>query len=63
MSSTPPAPVADALDYVAPGGAVILAVKGYKPIPQFISDKIVLKEIELRGAIGVTSSATGARSS
>jgi threonine dehydrogenase-like Zn-dependent dehydrogenase len=57
VSSYSTAPVAEALDYVAPGGTVILAgVKGFKPIPQFISDKIVLKEIELRGAIGVTSS-------
>jgi threonine dehydrogenase-like Zn-dependent dehydrogenase len=57
VSSYSTAPVADALDYVAPGGTVVLAgVKGYKPIPQFISDKIVLKETLLRGAIGVTSS-------
>ena len=57
VSSYSTAPVADALDYVAPGGTVVLAgVKGWKPIPEFISDKIVLKEIALRGAIGVTSS-------
>ena len=57
VSSYSTAPVAEALDYVAPGGTVVLAgVKGWKPIPEFISDKIVLKEIELRGAIGVTSS-------
>jgi threonine dehydrogenase-like Zn-dependent dehydrogenase len=57
VSSYSTAPVAEALDYVAPGGTIVLAgVKGWKPIPEFISDKIVLKEIELRGAIGVTSS-------
>jgi threonine dehydrogenase-like Zn-dependent dehydrogenase len=57
VSSYSTAPVADALDYVRPGGKVILAgVKGFKPIPDFVSDKIVMKEIEVRGAIGVTSS-------
>jgi len=50
-------PVAAALDYVRPGGTVVLAgVKGWKPIPDFISDKIVLKEVSIRGAIGVTAS-------
>ncbi len=48
-------PVAGALDYVKPGGTIVLAgVKGFKPIPDFVSDKIVLKEISIRGAIGVT---------
>jgi threonine dehydrogenase-like Zn-dependent dehydrogenase len=57
VSSYSTSPVADALDYVAPGGRVVLAgVKGFKPIPDFISDKIVMKEIQIRGAIGVTSS-------
>jgi threonine dehydrogenase-like Zn-dependent dehydrogenase len=42
---------------VRPGGRVILAgVKGFKAIPDFISDKIVMKEISVQGAIGVTSS-------
>jgi len=50
-------PVAASLDYVKPGGTVVLAgVKGWKPIPDFVSDKIVLKEVSIRGAIGVTSS-------
>ncbi len=49
-------PVAAALDYVKPGGTIVLAgVKGFVPIPDFISDKIVLKEVAIRGAIGVTS--------
>ena len=49
-------PVAAALDYAKPGGTVVLAgVKGYKPIPEFVSDKIVMKEIAIRGAIGVTT--------
>ena len=43
------------------GGTVVLAgVKGFQPIPDFVSDKIVMKEIRVRGAIGVTS--TGYRS-
>ena len=51
-------PVAASLDYVAAGGAVVLAgVKGFKPVPEFVSDKIVMKEIRVLGAIGVTSSA------
>jgi threonine dehydrogenase-like Zn-dependent dehydrogenase len=57
VSSYSTTPVAEALDYVAPGGTIVLAgVKGFKPIPEFVSDKIVLKEIRILGAIGVTSS-------
>jgi threonine dehydrogenase-like Zn-dependent dehydrogenase len=57
VSSYSTTPVAEALDYVAPGGTIVLAgVKGFKPIPDFVSDKIVMKEIAVRGAIGVTSS-------
>ena len=42
--------------YRDPGGTVVLAgVKGFKEIPDFISDKIVMKEITIKGAIGVTS--------
>jgi threonine dehydrogenase-like Zn-dependent dehydrogenase len=57
VSSYSTQPVADALDLARPGGTVVLAgVKGFKPIPDFVSDKIVLKEITVRGAIGVTAS-------
>jgi threonine dehydrogenase-like Zn-dependent dehydrogenase len=57
VSSYSTAPVAQALDFARPGGRVILAgVKGFKAIPDFVSDKIVMKEISLQGAIGVTSS-------
>jgi threonine dehydrogenase-like Zn-dependent dehydrogenase len=57
VSSYSTAPVAQALDFVRPGGRVILAgVKGFKAIPDFVSDKIVMKEISVQGAIGVTSS-------
>jgi threonine dehydrogenase-like Zn-dependent dehydrogenase len=56
VSSYATQPVAEALDYVRPGGTVVLAgVKGFKPVPDFVSDKIVMKEISIRGAIGVTS--------
>jgi len=48
-------PIVDAIDCAALGGTVILAgVKGMRHVPGFISDKVVLKEITLRGAIGVT---------
>jgi threonine dehydrogenase-like Zn-dependent dehydrogenase len=48
-------PIVDAIDCAALGGTVILAgVKGMKAVPNLISDKVVLKEITLRGAIGVT---------
>ena len=57
VSSYATDPVRESLDYVRPGGTVVLAgVKGFRPIPDFVSDKIVLKEITIRGAIGVTSS-------
>lgn len=57
VSAYATAPVADALDFAAPGGTIVLAgVKGFKPIPDFVSDKLVLKEITVKGAIGVTSS-------
>ena len=61
VSSYATRPVAESLDYVRMGGTVVLAgVKGFKPVPEFVSDKIVMKEISIRGAIGVTS--TGYRS-
>ena len=51
-------PVRDAVDCARMGGTVILAgVKGMKPVADFVSDKIVLKEVTVRGAIGVTHSA------
>jgi threonine dehydrogenase-like Zn-dependent dehydrogenase len=55
VSSYATTPVAESLDYVRPGGTIVLAgVKGSKPIPDFVSDKIVLKEVTVRGVIGVT---------
>jgi threonine dehydrogenase-like Zn-dependent dehydrogenase len=56
VSAYAPEPVAEALYYVANGGRIVLAgVKGFKAVPDFISDLIVAKEITIRGAFGVTS--------
>jgi threonine dehydrogenase-like Zn-dependent dehydrogenase len=58
VSSHALGPVRDSLDYVAMGGTVVLAgVKGFRPVPDYVTDKIVVKEITVRGAIGVSSSA------
>ena len=57
VSSYATDPITQAIDLAAPGGRIVLAgVKGFKPIPDFVSDKIVVKELALLGAIGVTSS-------
>lgn len=57
VSSYSTQPVVDSLHFVRSGGTVVLAgVKGFKPIPDFISDHIVIREITIKGAIGVTSS-------
>ena len=51
-------PIAEALRYVAPGGRVVLAgVKGFKPVADFVSDLVVVKEITILGAFGVTAPA------
>lgn len=56
VSSYATEPVAQALQMVRAGGQVILAgVKGFKPVDGFISDLVVMKEIRIQGAIGVTS--------
>jgi threonine dehydrogenase-like Zn-dependent dehydrogenase len=58
VSANAAEPVAEALHYVATGGRIVLAgVKGFKPVPGFVSDLIVVKEISIRGAFGVTSRA------
>ena len=50
-----PEPVAEALYYAATGARIILAgVKGFKAVPDFLSDLIVVKELTVRGAFGVT---------
>jgi len=56
VSANAPEPVAEALFYVAPGGRIVLAgVKGFKAVPAFISDLAVVKEVNIRGVLGVTS--------
>ena len=58
VSANATEPVAEALHYVAPGGCIVLAgVKGFKAVPDFVSDLIVVKEIRIRGVLGVTSAA------
>ena len=55
VSANAPEPVAEALRYVATGGCIVLAgVKGFKPVPDFVSDLVVVKEITIKGAFGVT---------
>ena len=57
VSSYAVEPIVQSLEFVKMGGTVVLAgVKGFKEIPNFVSDIIVLKEITIKGAIGVTSS-------
>ena len=57
VSSYATEPITQAVDLAAPGARIVLAgVKGFKAVPDFVSDKIVLKELSIRGAIGVTSS-------
>jgi threonine dehydrogenase-like Zn-dependent dehydrogenase len=58
VSANATEPVAEALRYVAPGGTIVLAgVKGFKAVPEFISDFVVAKEITIKGAFGVTARA------
>ena len=57
VSSYATKPVADALSMVRTGGTVVLAgVKGFRAVDNFVSDLVVMKEINIKGAIGVTSS-------
>jgi threonine dehydrogenase-like Zn-dependent dehydrogenase len=57
VSSYAVEPVVQAIDFVRVGGTVVLAgVKGFKEVPGFISDKVVMKEVVIKGAIGVTTS-------
>jgi len=56
VSANSPVPVAESLHYAAFGARVVLAgVKGFKAVPDFVSDLIVVKELHLLGAFGVTS--------
>ena len=56
VSSYAAEPIAEALYYAATAGRIVLAgVKGFKPVPEFISDLVVAKELTIKGAFGVTS--------
>ncbi len=58
VTSNAPEPVAEALRYAALGGRVVLAgVKGFRAVPDFVSDLVVVKELRVLGAFGVTSDA------
>jgi threonine dehydrogenase-like Zn-dependent dehydrogenase len=58
VSSYATAPVAESLHHVAIGGRIVLAgVKGFKPVPDFVSDLAVVKEATILGAFGVTARA------
>lgn len=55
VTANAPEPVAEALRYVAAGGTIVLAgVKGFRAVPDFVSDLVVLKEVTIRGVLGVT---------
>jgi threonine dehydrogenase-like Zn-dependent dehydrogenase len=48
--------VTDAIEMVRPGGTIVLAgVKGYREVPGFVSDKLVLRSITVRGVFTVDS--------
>ncbi len=58
VTSNATEPVAEALHLAADGARVVLAgVKGFKDVPGFTSDLVVVKELQLMGAFGVTSNA------
>lgn len=60
VSANATEPVAESLHYAAMGGRIVLAgVKGQKAVPNFISDIVVVKELTILGALGVTSKAYG----
>jgi threonine dehydrogenase-like Zn-dependent dehydrogenase len=49
-------PIAESLYYAAPGARIVLAgVKGFRPVPEFVSDVVVVKELTIIGAFGVTA--------
>jgi threonine dehydrogenase-like Zn-dependent dehydrogenase len=49
-------PVVDAVESVRSGGTVVLAgLKGMKEVDGFVSDRLVLDDIDVRGVLGVKS--------
>ena len=56
VTANAPEPIAEALHYAATGARIVLAgVKGFKAVPEFVSDLVVVKELTLLGAFAVTS--------
>ena len=50
--------VEEGFDQFGSRGRIVLAgVKGFKAVPEFLSDLVVLKEVTIHGALGVTSRA------
>jgi threonine dehydrogenase-like Zn-dependent dehydrogenase len=55
VSAFATSPVADSLHFARVGGCIVLAgLKGFKPVPEFVSDIAVIKELTLRGVFAVT---------
>ncbi|MBV9661240.1 MAG: zinc-binding dehydrogenase [Acidimicrobiales bacterium] len=51
-------PVTDALEITKPGGTIVLAgVKAGRSIPGFVSDRLVMKELTLRGVLAARTEA------
>lgn len=49
-------PVLDAIEAVRRGGTVVIGgIKGMRTIPDFVSDKIVFKGLDIKGALGFTA--------
>jgi len=58
MSAFATKPITDGIDSVRRGGTVVLAgIKGMKPVENFVSDRLVLDAITLRGALAVRRNA------
>jgi threonine dehydrogenase-like Zn-dependent dehydrogenase len=56
VAAVDPKPITDAVDLVRAGGTIVLAgAKGGKPIPGFVSDKMVLNSITMKGVFTVDS--------
>jgi threonine dehydrogenase-like Zn-dependent dehydrogenase len=56
VTANAPEPIAEALHCAAIGGRIVLAgVKGFKAVPEFLSDLVVVKELTILGAFAVTS--------
>jgi threonine dehydrogenase-like Zn-dependent dehydrogenase len=58
VAASAPQPVIDAMHCAKAGGTVVLAgLKGFKPIPDFVSDYVVTEELTVKGVFAVTNRA------